>query len=202
MLILNMPEMITRDESSINIQETEKVKSLREFVTSNEGQEKIVSFIENLKSELGNREGWVNTCQKADEELKNMPINEQTVDYLNQKFKVYIDQMPPGHDKGHFSRDLLTSIVLRDSIKDKVAFQAEADAGLLAGAFHDIGTSIIPRYQDNKYGAGHGETGAYLFWQTSEGLIGENTRKLVLISLSPAPVTRGGYSLLTFLDLI
>lgn len=184
MLKLSMSETISHNEIPINSKETEKIQSLREFVTSSEGQEEIVSFIENLKSEVGNKEGWINTCQKADRELQNLPVDEQTIKYLNQTFKPYIDQMPPGHDKGHFSRDLLTSIVLYDSLKDNVAFQSEAAAGLLAGAFHDIGTSIIPRYQDNKYGAGHGETGAFLFWQTSQGLIGENTRKLVAYSIA------------------
>lgn len=175
---------IVNSEIGINVTQQEKIKSLKEFVTSPEGQEKLVSFIENLKSEVGNREGWINTCQKADQELQKKPVNEQVVDNINKKFEVFVNQMPPGHDKGHFSRDLLTSIVLHDSLKDKVAFKSESAAGLLAGAFHDIGTSIIPRYQDNKYGAGHGETGAYLFWQISEGLISENTRKLVAYSIA------------------
>jgi len=179
-----MSEKINISEVPVNIPEAEKVQSLREFVTSNEGQEKLVNFVENLKSELGNKEGWISTCQKAEQELENMPINEQTVECINQNFKIYIDQMPPGHDKGHYSRDLLTSIVLADSLQDKAAFKSEVGAGLLAGAFHDIGTSIIPRYQDNKYGAGHGETGAFLFYQTTEGLIGENTRKLAAYSIA------------------
>lgn len=179
-----MPETINSGEISINSKETEKIKSLREFVTSPEGQEEIVSFIESLKTELGNKEGWFDTCQKADQNLTETPITEKTIESINNGFKTFIDQMPPGHDKGHFSRDLLTSIVLYDSLKDNVAFQSEAVAGLLAGAFHDIGTSIIPRYQDNKYGAGHGETGAYLFWQMSEGLIDEKTRKLVAYSIA------------------
>jgi hypothetical protein len=179
-----MSEIKNNNEVSINIPEKAKIQSLREFAVSPEGQEEIISFVENLKSELGNKEGWISTCQKADEKLKEISITEQTIDYVNDNFKTFIDQMPPGHDKGHFSRDLLTSIVLYDSLKDKVAFQSEAVAGLLAGAFHDIGTSIIPRYQDNKYGAGHGETGAFLFWQVSEGLIDENTRKLAAYSIA------------------
>jgi len=179
-----MSEIMNSNEISINSQETEKIQSLREFVTSNEGQERIVNFIDNLKTEVGTKEGWISTCQKAELELENMPINEQTVDRINKKFKTFVDQMPPGHDKGHYSRDLLTSIVLADSLKDKAAFKSDIGAGLLAGAFHDIGTSIIPRYQDVKYGAGHGETGAFLFWQISEGLIGENTRKLASYSIA------------------
>lgn len=171
-------------EININISQQEKIRSLREFVTSPEGQEEVVGFIENLKSEVGNKEGWINTCQKAEEESKGQPIISETVEQINQRFKIFIDQMPPGHDKGHFSRDLLTSILLFDSLKDKVAFQSEANAGLLGGAFHDIGTSIIPRYQDNKFGAGHGETGAFLFWQLSEGLLDENTRKLTAYSIA------------------
>lgn len=171
-------------EIKINIPSPEKINSLKEFTTSPEGQEKIVGFIENLKSELGNKEGWIATCQKAEEESNGMPITPETIDQINHIFKTFISQMPPGHDPGHYSRDLLTSIVLFDSLKNKVAFQSEANAGLLGGAFHDIGTSIIPRYQDSKYGAGHGETGAFLFWQISEGLLDENTRKLAAYSIA------------------
>lgn len=175
---------INNSEIGINVAQQEKISSLREFVTSPEGQEKIVSFIENLKSEVGNKEGWLSTCQKADEEYLKMPVNEAVVNQINKAFSVFIDQMPPGHDKGHYYRDLLASIVLCDSLKNKTAFKSEISSGLLSGTFHDIGTSIIPRYQDNKYGAGHAETGAFLFWQTSEGLIGENTRKLAAYSIA------------------
>lgn len=171
-------------EINLNITTEQKIKSLQEFVTSPEGQKDIVNFVENLKTELGSKEGWLNTCQKAQEEYKTMPVTEQTFNQLSSVFDTYVNQMPPGHDKGHYSRDLLTSIVLFDSLKNKAAFQSEAAAGLLAGTFHDIGTSVIPRYQDNKYGAGHGETGAYLFWETSDGILGENMRKLVTYSIA------------------
>lgn len=184
MLKLHMSEIMNGNEIPIKSRETEKIQSLREFTTSPEGQERIVSFIENLKSEVGNKEGWINTCQKADEESQNMPITEQTLVRINRNFETFINQMPPGHDQGHFSRDLLTSIILYDSLKDKAAFKSEVNTGLLAGTFHDIGTAVIPRYQDNKYGAGHGETGAFLFWQISEGLIDENTRKLTAYSIA------------------
>ena len=171
-------------EINLYITPEQKIKSLREYVTAPEGQKDIVNFVENLKTELGSHEGWLNTCHKAEMEYQAMPLTDQTFDQLSQVFNTYVDQMPPGHDKGHYSRDLLTSVVLFDSLKDKVAFQSEAAAGLLAGTFHDVGTSIIPRYQDNKYGAGHGETGAYLFWESSEGLLGGNMRKLVAYSIA------------------
>lgn len=178
-----MTELSTT-EIKINISPQEKINSLREYVTAPEGQKEIVNFVENLKTELGSRAGWLDTCQKAQAEYQVTPVTEKTIEQLSTVFNTYVDQMPPGHDKGHYSRDLLTSVVLYDSLKDKVAFQAEAASGLLAGTFHDIGTSIIPRYQDNKYGAGHGETGAYLFWEMSEGVIGENIRKLVAYSIA------------------
>lgn len=162
----------------------EKISALREFAISPEGQNKIVNFVENLKSSLGNKEGWIDTCTKAEEEYYLNPINEKTVLSIREQFDPYVSQMPPGHDKGHFSRDLLTSIVLYDDLKDKVTYKSEVVAGFFAGSFHDIGTSIIPRYQDNKYGAGHGETGAYLFWQISQGVLGENTRKLISYSIA------------------
>lgn len=171
-------------EIKLKIPVPEKINSLKEYVTSTEGQEHITDFIDNLKTELGSKEGWLATCQKAEVEYQSLPVTEQTLNQLSRVFDNYVGQMPPGHDKGHYSRDFLTSIVLFDSLKDKAAFQSEAAAGLLAGSFHDVGTSIIPRYQDNKYGAGHGETGAYLFSEISEGILGENTRKLVAYSIA------------------
>lgn len=175
---------IMRPDVSINTGSFEKFNLSTESVVSTEGQEKIVGFIENLKSEIGNQQGWENCCQLAESELVRFPIDEETINKMNILFSTYIDKMPPGHDKGHILRDLLASLYLYQSTKDQICFKSDAKAGLLAGIYHDIGTAVIPRYQDNKYGAGHAEAGAYLFWKISEGVIGENTRKLVSYAIA------------------
>ncbi len=175
---------INHSGEEINRSQPEKLKSLREYVVSSEGQREIVSFIEDLRSEVGNQKSWENTCLLADTELLQHPVNEETIKKFNQSFSLYIDQTPPGHDKGHLLRDLLASLYLNHSTKDQICYQSDASAGLLAGIYHDIGTSIIPRYLDNKFGAGHAETGSFLFWQISEGILGENTRKLVSYAIA------------------
>lgn len=171
-------------EKSTNTPQSEKIKSLREYAVSPEGQREMITFIENLKSEVGNQKAWEKTCILSEAELSEHPINEETIKKFNSIFSTYIDQTPPGHDKGHLYRDLLASIYLNHSTKDQICYQSDASAGLLAGIYHDIGTSIIPRYQDKKFGVGHAETGSFLFWQVSEGILGENTRKLVSYAIA------------------
>lgn len=175
---------IMRPEVNTNIGFQEKLNLSPEFVVSLEGQEKIIDFVEGLKSEIGNQTGWENCCQLAENEMVKYPVNEETIKKMNTLFSTYIDDMPPGHDKGHMLRGLLASLYLNHSTKEQIRYQSDASAGLLAGIYHDIGTSVIPRYLDNKFGAGHAEVGSYLFWQVSEGILGENTRKLVCYAIT------------------
>jgi hypothetical protein len=179
-----MVENLNQNQDRLGISNKEKIASLREFTISPEGQEIMVSFVDQLRSEVGHDTGWETVCRQAEAELSQNPVTEAVLNKLNTAFLPFIDQMPPGHDRGHISRDLLASLYLYHSSKDNVFYQSDAAAGLFAGIYHDIGTSIIPRYQDNQYGAGHAETGSYLFWQVSEGLIGENTRKLACYAIA------------------
>jgi hypothetical protein len=179
-----MVEISNPSQDLLGLSNKEKIASLREFTVSPEGQEKMTTFVDNLRSEIGHDNGWESVCRQAETELDQYPVTEAVLNRLNSAFSAFIDQMPPGHDRGHLSRDLLASLYLYHSTKNNIKYQSDAAAGLFAGIYHDIGTAIIPRYKDNQFGAGHAETSSYLFWQVSEGLIGKNTRKLVCYAIA------------------
>lgn len=156
---------------------------LREYIISDEGQNKIVDFSEKIRLETGNKEGWKKTCDAADKE--NFDLDDNVLIKIVDKLRPYIDLMPPGHDPGHFRRDLIHGIIVSDSVRNAGTNYSQSDcsAGLLAGAFHDIGTSILPRYIDRELGVGHAEAGAWLFDELTKGLLGENLRKLTVYSI-------------------
>lgn len=179
MLILNMENRGAYYQS-----ETINLLPIKEHVISHEGQNEVVGFIDNLRKELGSNENYENICKLGDIELEQDPFTNEKFQFIFDRFEEYINETPPGHDPGHLYRDLVTSVILFENESKNSYSTSDALAGLLGGCFHDIGTSIIPRYQDKKYGAGHAEAGAYLFWGLSEGVLGENTRKLVSYSIA------------------
>lgn len=171
-------------QQNTHLSDSEKIISLREFTCSETGQIQILSFIDNLRQQVGDQKGWHQTCQNAQNEISNHSINSSTVQKLFKISDLYISQMSPGHDRGHFYRDALTAILLYSQCKNQFNSQAEAQAALLGGIFHDIGTAIIPRHADKEFGAGHAESGAYLFWQLSENILGTNLRKLICYNIA------------------
>src|SRR5512135_3727994 len=104
--------------------------------TNPQNQAVITAWIDQLKNDLGSREKWVEMCQIADWELSSRPVDLAKV---LDAFEPYINLLPPGHDRGHLLRDLLNSVILYDGINAK--YRSDKMAGLLAGAFHDIGNS-------------------------------------------------------------
>jgi hypothetical protein len=160
------------------------VDNLRTYASSTKGQEKILDFIEKLKTDVGNKEGWMITCAKAEMDFEFCSLNETRLTKILNAFKEFVDELPPGHDPGHFYRNLLNSIILHDSLTRRVASKPDLTAGLLAGTFHDIGSSITVRYLDKVNCAGHAEIGAWLFYEQTANLLGESTRKLVAYSIA------------------
>jgi len=157
-----------------------------ELATSEKSQEKLTGFIDLLRDEVEGEEKWNECCKKADEELKTKPITEEVLINLVDFFEKFQRRKTPGHDKGHEYRDALTAIYNYSNIKDKVAYNADALAGLIGGIFHDVGVVIIPRGSDKDCGAGHGEAGAYFLDQEckKQNFLGENMRKLVAYAIA------------------
>jgi hypothetical protein len=65
----------------------------------------------------------------------------------------------PGHAIGHWVRDYVHALRLCSGLDVELA---HAFIGFLGGTLHDIGCSIVPRYQDSKRVVRHAEAGALL----------------------------------------
>ncbi len=138
---------------------------LRNDLQSESMQNEIADFIEKEIRPLNEFSVYHTLCTWA--ELHVDTFNEENVIRLFDELNVVIEKCPPGHDRGHIVRDILAGIVLalNDPFIKDARFASEIWAGIMAAAFHDIGNSIVFRYHDRKNKCGHGEIGAWLFFQ-------------------------------------
>lgn len=142
-------------------------------------QGESVKSIEKLREEIEDQKKLSEIYEKAENELPS----ENDLIQLIDSFDYFYSKAPPGHDEGHMLRDALISIYLYSEIKTKSFYKSDTMAGLIAGIFHDIGVSTIPRYSDKKYGIGHGEAGAIFFNRHAKGF-GDNIKKLICYSIA------------------
>lgn len=151
---------------------------IREFVHTEAGQDEIVSFVQSIRDEVGNRQGWEATCVEAEEAAK--AFGPDTLSALLALLEPYIYQTPPGHDPNHKYRDMLSALALvnADPYVASARFRSDVVAGLVAGSFHDIGTSIVARYQDTQWKVAHAEAGGWLVYQLAREILGEAGAKL------------------------
>lgn len=167
----------------------------RDYFESPEGQSTVTKFVDKLKTEVGNQAGYLETCKKADE--TGIRLDSDTLEKLFDRFSDLIENTPPGHDVNHIRRDALAGLAFASSdqfVKSDYS-PSDIDAGILGSIFHDIGNAVTRRYEDIKRANGHAEIGAYIFWKTSEGILGEDLRKLTTYAiaahthyLKPVPV--------------
>jgi hypothetical protein len=117
------------------------------------------------------------------------------------RFSPYIRNLPTGHGKGHLLRDLVNlTTILQDPDISKYD-SVEIFVGMIGGAFHDIGNSVITRHDEPQRFSGHAEVGAYLFGEVAADLLPENLRKMVQLSIAahthylrPITITKGDES--------
>ena len=142
----------------------------RDYFESPEGQNTVTKLIDELKTEVGNEAGYLEVCKRADKEITS--LDSETLEKLFDRFSGLIENTPPGHDINHIKRDTLAGLALITSDPFiKTAFsKADIQAAILGSVFHDIGTAIYKRYEDNIRPNGHAEMGAYIFWKNSEGV--------------------------------
>jgi len=154
------------------------------YFESQEGQREVGTLIDQLKGEVGNPKGYLEICKKADQ--SEGKLTSETLEALFEKFNGLIKNTPPGHDINHIYRDALAGLAFASNdrfVKNSFS-QADIQAGILGSIFHDIGNAVARRYLDNKHINAHAEIGAYIFWQTSEGVINENVRKLATYAIA------------------
>lgn len=158
-------------------------------VTDAEGQIKIVDqdevvfeSIQQLRTEVEPIDKWRAVKELARDELKDLPDN--ILEQLQEKFDPFIKVLPRGHGQGHVHRDFLhLATILADpelQTKDPV----ELIVGIIAGAYHDIGNSVVERYEDNIHAAAHAEVGAYLFGEIAGDSIPVHLTKLIQLAIA------------------
>lgn len=154
------------------------------FFESPEGQQEITFFIENLRSEAENKEGYLEICRKADENLTE--LTDKKLEEIFEEFNELIENTSPGHDANHIRRDTLAGLALvtNDPFIKKAYSEADRQAAILGSVFHDVGTAVSKRYEDSARPNGHAEVGAYIFWKVSEGILDENVRKLAAYAIT------------------
>ncbi len=156
----------------------------RDYYSSAEKQKEITEFIDTLRSEVGNKEGYLNTCHEADK--RKMETNSETLENLFTRFENLIANTSPGHDVNHIRRDSLHGLAFAtgDSFVKNGFSQSDINACVLGSIYHDIGNSVVRRYEDTKYINGHAEVGAYIFFQNSGDLLEENLKKLTAYAIA------------------
>ncbi|HOX96597.1 MAG TPA: hypothetical protein PLI45_04430 [Candidatus Woesebacteria bacterium] len=141
----------------------------------------IIKFI-NLLRKIGNREDYIRLVKRAQKNYS--PLNTASLSILIEVLSPFTNAGSPGHDFGHARRDLLAAFALATD-KNVATYQpAEVLAGIIAGAFHDIGTAITPRYQDSEWLGGHAEVGAWLFYELTDGILEKNLRLLIAYAIT------------------
>ncbi|MFA5025909.1 MAG: hypothetical protein WC503_05375 [Candidatus Shapirobacteria bacterium] len=95
-----------------------------------------------------------------------------------------LDNLPAGHDLGHYWRDIINAVRIYDSVKDQAASRADLLAGIIGGLFHDTGLALTERYQDGKRAIAHAETSALKFWDLSAGIIPDSLRQIITYGIS------------------
>lgn len=89
-----------------------------------------------------------------------------------------METLPGGHSKNHVYRDFVNSLVINQDPWVKTLDDVEKFVGVIGGTFHDIGNSVVERYEETKRFAGHAEAGAFLFGKIAEDLLPPNLLKL------------------------
>jgi hypothetical protein len=160
----------------------DEVTTWREYFKNDLSDDATFVYIENLRAEVETLAQWKETKAKANKELADIPIS--ILDILVERFAFFIKQLPTGHGVGHLSRDLINfSLILQDPYIQQQS-DVEIFVALIAGVFHDIGNSVIERYDEQSRFTGHAEVGAYLFGQIASDIIPPNLLKLIQFAIS------------------
>ena len=162
--------------------ENNEVLSWKKYFENDLADDSTFEYIENLRTEVESIDLWKETKVKAQKELPDVPVT--VLDILITRFAPFIEQLPTGHGVGHLSRDLINlSQILQDPYIQQQS-NVEILVAIIAGIFHDIGNSVIERYDEPNRFTGHAEVGAYLFGQITNDIIPPNLLKLIQFSIS------------------
>lgn len=171
-------ENISKSPEQIGLKTPESYRSYFE----GEGDKKTYFWAESLRKQVESLPNWIDTKEKAQREMVDLPSN--IIPKIFERLDPYVELIPVGHSQGHVYRDFISSMVnLRDPELQTVD-DVEKVVGILAGTFHDIGNSVINRYEETKRFSGHAEVGAYLFGDLASDLIPPNILKLTQYAIA------------------
>ena len=160
-------------------------KNLREykqFFSSPESDLMAFQSVDRLRGDVESLEDWKKTKKLAEQEITDLP--QDMMHILIDRFSTFIDNLPAGHSRGHIERDLISSIIFQQDSYVGGLDSVERLVGILGGTFHDIGNSVVNRYEETKRFCSHAEVSAYLFGEIAKDIIPENLMKLAQFSIA------------------
>ena len=81
--------MTERIQITENQLELHKNLLSKDFATTVDGQQEIIGYVEGLRDELENKDGWKKVCELADQEREKP--NDELVSTIVERTKPYID---------------------------------------------------------------------------------------------------------------
>lgn len=178
------PQALTADIMKGELSEQDKtmLKEKRTFYESLKGDESTIDAVNGLIAEVEPIDKWREVARKARVEIETLPP-----DILERVFKKatpYIKNLPAGHGKGHFLRDTINATLLLQDPAMSTYPPEEVMSGILAAMYHDIGNSVVNRYEEMNRFAAHGEVGAHLFGDIAKDVIPPNLLKMTQLSIA------------------
>ena len=148
----------------------------KSYLSSPEADLHVYENIASLRQEVESQGNWIKTKGLAKRELERVP--EDIVPRLFERLEPYLATLPGGHSRRHAERDFINSMLINQDSWVKNLDDVEKLIGVIGGTFHDIGNSVVGRYEESKRFAGHAEAGAFLFAKIAEDLLPRNLLKL------------------------
>lgn len=158
------------------------LQEYRQFFSSSENDLAVFNSVDRLRKDVENLENWRETKKLAQQEIAGLP--QYIMSVLINRFSIFADNLPAGHSRGHFERDLISSIIFQQDSYVGSLDNAERLVGILGGTFHDIGNSVVNRHEETKRFCSHAEVSAYLFGEIAKDIVPENLIKLVQFSIA------------------
>lgn len=169
----NLEQKVPQKEGGMS---SANVAEWKNYLSSPEADLIVYENITSLRQEVEKPEDWIRTKELAKQELESVP--KTTIPQIFERLKPYLETLPGGHSKNHVYRDFINSLVINQDPWVNALDDVEKFIGIIGGTFHDIGNSVVSRYEETKRFAGHAEAGAFLFGKMAEDLLPPNLLKL------------------------
>lgn len=163
------------------------IEGWKKDLVSPERDLSVFESITSLRKDVEDPQDWAKTKELAKEELKSVP--DDIIPKIFERLNPYMEVLPAGHSKRHLYRDFITSMILLQDPWVKNLDEVEKFVGVMAGTFHDIGNSVVNRYDETKRFAGHAETGAFLFGEVVKDLLPQSPSLMKLVQFAIAAHT-------------